>query len=293
VSAIVTDNHLLTAALDLAGHGMHVFPLKPGSKVPALTHDWEARATTDPARIERCWRAGAFNIGVACGPSGLYVVDLDTPKPDTPAPEPPFDEPGIRTGADALAHLALLNAEPYPGEVMTVITGRGGEHLYFRQPEGAALRNTAGKLGYLIDTRGAGGYVVGPGSEVNGKPYRAAFLAEPAPLPAWIRRLIDPPKRPTPTGPPPRFHAPGKYADTVLSGELAKVLTAKTGTRNDTVNRVAFTLGKHIARGTLPADLVERTLIAAALRTGLSEAEAKRAIGSGLTAGKLKGGAAQ
>jgi hypothetical protein len=125
VSITTTDNHLLTAALDLAGRGFHVFPLKPNSKVPALTHDWEGRATTDPGVIERCWRTGAFNIGIACGPSGLYVLDLDTPKPDTPPPVAPFDEPGITTGADALAQLATLNAEPYPFDTLTVLTGRG------------------------------------------------------------------------------------------------------------------------------------------------------------------------
>lgn len=291
MAATITDNHLLTTALDLAGHGMHVFPLKPNSKVPALTHNWEGRATINPATIERCWATGAYNIGVACGPSGLYVLDLDTPKPDTPPPAPPFDDPSITTGADALAQLALLNAEPYPGDVMTVITGRGGEHLYFRQPESAVLRNTAGKLGYLIDTRGVGGYVVGPGSVVNGRPYRATFLAEPAPLPAWIRRLLDPPKRPTPTGPPPRYCSPSKYADAVLRSELDKVLSAKPGTRNDTLNRVAFTLGTHITRGTLPTDLVERALTEVAHRLGGDMNKSLNTINNGLSAGMQKGAA--
>jgi hypothetical protein len=171
-----------------------------------------------------------------------------------------------------------------------VATGRGGEHLYFTRPDGA-LRNTAGRLGWLIDTRGIGGYVVAPGSTVAGRPYRLTVDLAPAPLPRWLHRLLDPPRRAAPPGPPPRFHAPGKYADKVLNGELAKVLSATAGTRNDTVNRVAYTLGTHIARGTLPADLAERTLTAAALRTGLSEAEAQRTIASGLAAGRAKGGA--
>lgn len=292
MSVITTDNSLLTAALDLAGQGMHVFPLKPGSKVPALTHDWEGRATTDPQRIERCWRAGAFNIGVACGPSRLYVLDLDTPKSDTPPPPAPFDEPGVNDGADALALLAILNAEPLPFDTFAVVTGRGGMHLYFRQPEGAALRNTTGKLGWLIDTRGAGGYVVAPGSTVNGKPYRLSYRREPAALPAWIRRLIDPPKRPAPAGPPPRFRAPGRYAEKVLRSELDKVLTAKVGTRNDTLNRVAFTLGTHIARGTLPAAVVERALADVAERLAGDVNKSLDTIRSGLSAGQAKGGAA-
>lgn len=290
--ATPTDNSLLTAALELAGHGMHVFPLKPGSKVPALLKDWEGRATIDPARIERCWHTGAFNIGVACGPSGLYVLDLDTPKPDTPAPEPPFDQPGIITGADALAHLAVLSAEPLPFETFTVRTGRGGQHLFFRSPEGAQLRNTAGRLGYLIDTRGIGGYVVAPGSTVNGNPYRVIHNGEPAPLPTWIRRLIDPPKRPTPAGSSPQYRAPGRYAEAVLRGELDKILSARAGTRNDTLNRVAFILGTHVARGTLPAHVVEHALDQVAERLGGDVNKSLNTIRNALSDGQRKGGAA-
>jgi hypothetical protein len=291
VSATATDTSLLTAALDLAGRGFHVFPLKPNTKVPALKKDWEGRANADPARIERCWRTGPFNIGVACGPSGLYVLDLDTPKPDTEPPKPPFDQDGVNDGADAFALLAMLNAERFPFDTYTVTSWRGGTHLYFTRPGDAPLRNSASKLGWLIDTRGIGGYVVGPGSIVGGKPYRATRLDDPAPLPRWIRRLLQPPERPAPSGPPPKFRCPGKYADVVLRGELDKVLSAKTGTRNDTLNRVAFTLGTHIARGTLPADLVERALTDAARRTGLGETETASTIASGLAAGRQKAGA--
>lgn len=86
---------LLTAALDAAERGWHVFPLRPGDKRPALHGEsvcpgigdcagghrkWEDRATTDPDRIRRAWAHGAFNVGIATGPSGLVVIDLDMPK---------------------------------------------------------------------------------------------------------------------------------------------------------------------------------------------------------------------
>ena len=45
----------------------------------------------------------------------------------------------------------------------TVRTPSGGLHLYFTAPD-KSLGNTVGKLGRQIDTRGVGGYVVGPGS---------------------------------------------------------------------------------------------------------------------------------
>jgi len=84
---------LLAAAMAHASRGWHVFPLRPGSKQPALHGEdhcprtgpcrhghqgWEQRATTDPARIRACWVRGAWNVAIACGRSGLVVIDLDT-----------------------------------------------------------------------------------------------------------------------------------------------------------------------------------------------------------------------
>jgi hypothetical protein len=287
----IDTRSLMTAALDLAEHGMHVFPLKPDDKRPALHKEWEQRATTDPARIQRCWSAGPFNIGIACGPSGLLVVDLDTPKPDTKPPKPPFDQPGVNEGADTLAVLAEQNAEPFPWETMTVTTGRGGMHLYFQQPDSTRLGNTAGKLGWLIDTRGTGGYVVGPGSTVNGNPYRTTYTGEPATLPRWLRRLLDPPKPPPRPAPPPGYlSAPSRYAEVVLREELAKILSAPPGTRNDTLNTAAFTLGAHVAKGTMPADLAERALTQAAERLGGNVTKSLNTIRNALADGQRKGG---
>ena len=174
------------AALNAAGRGWHVFPLRPDSKRPAFPdHDerhctrrdprcrnghtgWEPRATTDTTRITRAWTRTPYNVGIACGPSRLVVVDLDTPKPgDTPPRE--WDRPGIRTGADVLAALCDEAGQPYPAATYTVSTPSGGTHLYFTAPAGAGLRNTAGALGWLVDTRAGGGYVVGAASTVNGR----------------------------------------------------------------------------------------------------------------------------
>jgi hypothetical protein len=74
-----------------------------------------------------------------------------------------------------------------------VRTGSGGTHLYFTAPAGAELRNSAGRLGWLVDTRAHGGYVVGAGSSVHRRPYSVAHDTMPATLPSWLaERLTDP-----------------------------------------------------------------------------------------------------
>src|SRR6516162_9916551 len=64
--------------LKLAREGFRVFPLKPGTKIPAI-EKWPELATTDEVQI-RQW-AGSFpgsNWGLACGKdSGVFVVDID------------------------------------------------------------------------------------------------------------------------------------------------------------------------------------------------------------------------
>ena len=95
-----------------------------------------------PGRITRAWSQAAYNIGIATGPSGLVVIDLDMPKPGEDRRRGGA-APGIGDGADVLAVLCEEAGEPFPWETFTVRTGRGGLHLYFTAPPGAALRNTA------------------------------------------------------------------------------------------------------------------------------------------------------
>ena len=83
---------------------------------------WEPRATVDPDRIRRAWSRVPYDIGIACGPSGLLVLDLDRPKPDTVWPEQ-WQVPGI---ADVFAALCLDAGQPLPVDTYTVTTGRGG-----------------------------------------------------------------------------------------------------------------------------------------------------------------------
>ncbi len=289
-----------------AERGWHVFPLRPGGKQPALHgqdrcarsgpcrnghQGWEQRATTDPGRIRECWRHGPFNVGIACGRSGLVVIDLDTPKGGA-APPPEWAKRRICDGAGVLAYLCERHGQPWPFVTFAVATPSGGTHLYFTVPPGLRLRNTAGRLGWCIDTRAAGGYVVAPGSIIAGRPYVTVTSIPPAPLPGWLAtRLAEPPVS-CPAGPlfARGVAHPGRYARAVLDRECRRVAEARHGRRNDTLNRAAFALGQLTAAGLLPTALAHAELFAAACRAGLDHDPGcgphgiDRTIRSGLTA---------
>ena len=276
---------LLDAALACAARGWHVFPVRPRAKKPPAFPGhkaddctgtdprcrgghtgWEPRATTDPGRIGRAWAATPYNIGLACGPSGLIVVDLDMPKPGE-VPPPEWAEPGITDGADVLAALCERHGQPFPCETFMVRTGRGGLHLYFTAPPGLRLGNTAGEhgrgLGWLIDTRGHGGYVVAPGSVVDlpggtGR-YEVVYDRPPAPLPDWLAALLTAPAADPPPGCRPaaagQVRDLDRYTATALRREVERVRAAVEGGRNHALNKAAFHLGQLIAAGVLPEDL--------------------------------------
>jgi hypothetical protein len=274
---------LEAAALTAAGRGWHVFPLVPNAKRPAVK-DWERRATTDPARIRAAWSASAYGIGVACGPSRLCVVDLDRPKPGE---EPPGEWriDGVHDGSDVLAVLAERAGQPYPGDTYAVRTASGGLHLYFTRPAGTELRNTAGALGWLVDTRAAGGYVVATGSTVDGHPYEVVADRPPAPLPDWISAALTRPAPVNPAAGPAASDRLPAYLRAAVAGELARVAAATRGSRNHTLYIAAIALGQLAAGGALNAKYVTAELEHAAAGVGLGQAEAVATIRSGLRAG--------
>lgn len=277
-----TASPLREQAHRLAAGGAWVFPLRPGTKTPAIPMAHRGKpgscrgecgrlghglwdATRDPAVIERWWtHCPTANIGISCGASGVIVVDLDTPKANTPAPWPPFDVDDVRDGFDALAVLAEQACAVLPTNTLEVRTGRGGTHLYFRMPENVALGNTTGRphsgLGWLIDTRGVGGCIVAPGSIVNGSPYTVIHAAAPAPLPRWLLDLLNPAPKPVQPIVPPRSGKPSRYAEAVLNAVLSDLASAAPGSRNNSLNRAAYILGRHAAAGTVPADVAEAAL---------------------------------
>ncbi|WP_129782908.1 bifunctional DNA primase/polymerase [Promicromonospora panici] len=296
---------LLATALEYANRGWHVFPLTPGSKRPATPRHtatdcdhtdpwcrsghtgWEQRATTNPDRITRAWTTAAYGVGIACGPSGLLVIDTDTPKPGTAAALP-------TSGEENLASLVAAHDGATLPATWTVTTPSGGVHRYYTSEHlTTPLGNTAGRLGALIDTRGTGGYVVAPPTVTDTGRYEVTADDQAAPLPAWLVKQLTPrPAAPvSPRELRPVTHR-SAYLRAVLTSEARHVSEAAEGGRNHALFAAACCLGELIAGGSLTeADATGTLLDACAghIAAGaFTEAEAFATVRSGFRRGAAK-----
>jgi hypothetical protein len=288
---------LLAAALDYASRGWYVFPVwgshnggcacgKPNCSSPgkhpigALLLHGVLDASCDPALITSWWkRFPTANIGLACGPSGLYVVDVDAK--------------GVANGYATWATLKALHS--IDDQTPTFLTGSGGIHMLYSVPPGDTLGNTAGKLGPGLDTRGAGGYIcVPPSRHISGRLYSVDpqwNLSIPVlPLPDALRGLLTTPQAPRTYSVPPgsNGHGPPSYGAAALRAELDDLSQAVPGTRNDSLNRAAFALGQLVAGGELAQAEVEAGLLVTARGIGLDDTEAVPVIQRGLAAGSAQ-----
>ena len=132
----------------------HVFPLAPGSKQPFKGSHGLLEATLDPSQIECWWQhEPRSNIGVATGPSGLAVLDVDP-----------------KNGGEASFEALRSELGPNAFETMRQFTPSGGMHFLFA----GSIASGADVFGDGmpgLDTRGLGGYVVVAPSIVDGRPY--------------------------------------------------------------------------------------------------------------------------
>lgn len=178
------------SAVALATQGSRIFPLVPNGKTPALEGNWRKIASSNPIRVAEMWTCPVtdaeldYNIGIALDANTL-VVDVDVR--------------GDKVGAKSLAMLEAINDEMPATDV--VITPTGGEHRYFNVPGNSG--SFPKTLATDIDLKGEGGYVVGPGSEIDGKTYsyvRGGGLRGPEPAQQDGSTASDPRT--------PRAHAP-------------------------------------------------------------------------------------
>ncbi|WP_216210598.1 bifunctional DNA primase/polymerase [Amycolatopsis aidingensis] len=275
------ENPLLEWALYLAAMGWPVFPLRPLTKRQPAIKNWEHRATTDSTRIRRCWAADRWNIGLATGPAGLVVVDLDTLKDG---------ETGV-DGMTALVEVAAERGGPVP-ETYTVVTPSGGRHLYYRCPAGVCLRNTQGQVRPRVDTRAGGGYVVAPGSVTPDGGYELFDDRDPAELPGWLVQALA--ERPATANSAPvqiRSTDPSAYGSAALRGEAKRVRDAQPGRYNEVLSTAAYTIGRKVGAGLIDHATARAELLAAG-ETLIGSAhwppnlrEVTRVVDAGLTKG--------
>ena len=263
--------------MTLAEKGFHVFPLGRGSKVPRKDFTrWELRATRDPLKVAEWWkRWPGSNPGVACKPSVILVVDLDVPK-------------GNRTEDGRQVFWDLIKSLKIPWEpTRQVRTPSGGVHLYYKPPPGVFLKNSVGRLGPGVDIRAIGGYVVGPGSVVDGGRYEVEVAGPIRDLPQPLVELLGTPVVERRDPMPIRGDVSG-YAAGAMRNELGRLADAAKGTRNATLNSVAYRLGRLVGAGVIDREWVEDALLFQGVRIGLGEAECVATIRSGLNAGELR-----
>lgn len=291
------------AALAAARAGLFVFPVRVGAKIPAVK-DWEAAATRDPAQIISWWAHRPYNLGVAAGKSGLVVIDLDHGHGET-APEP---YTGCQDGREVLAELARQDGQPGPWATYAVTTPTQGLHLYFRAPAGSAYRNSAGRLGWRVDVRAHGGYIVAATSTRPEGTYRAVNRAPIAPLPGWLAARLDA-LAPTPaeadTVPLPKVVTQGRagaWVNAAVKGELDELAATPVGQgkRHAARLKAARKLGQLVGGGALSYDQALGELLAIVGRhvgvtrsadgrvTSTTRVEVERDVTDGLAYGMQK-----
>ncbi|MGY4967032.1 bifunctional DNA primase/polymerase [Streptomyces sp. 900105245] len=281
---------LLASALTAADRAWPVIPLHPRAKRPAGHPERacpgtgrcanghrtpEQRATTDHVLIHATWAMRPYNVGIATGPAGLLVIDLDTLKPEEPK--------GAPDGATSLAALCERTGQTVP-TTYRVRTARGGEHLYFTAPSGVRLKCSANRLGPHIDTRAWGGYVVAPGSTTPDGAYEVADDAPVAPLPAWLAALLTEQPKPA-TVPLAPVRTGTRAAQVALERECAVIMAATQGGpdgRNNTLHKSACKVARFVAWGDLPRHVAEQAIQGAGESTGLPPAECRTTIRSAM-----------
>ena len=265
----LADKPNLTAALDLAAAGVPVFPAGPDKR--PLLGGWQKKASTEPEHIRKWWLVYPDALpAIPVGRVGLIVIDCDR-------------HPGGHDGIKAFNRLVSTNGGNLADAPMTK-TARGGAHLFFKQPEGEALGNGRGELPDGIDVRGVGGFVIAPGAESDGKRWQSAngrpsladaFKTGTIPeLPQWLADIIRQNRQPNGNGIdeyPRNFAKTGTssssrgqaYATAALQSAAAELSATPNGKRNETLNAVAFRMGKLIARDWVDEKTVTEALLGA------------------------------
>ena len=235
-----------------------VFPVRidaAGEKRPLVKwRDGAVRGAAAARALFEQWAGVANAIGVPTGwASGLLVLDIDV--------------------KDGRPGRAWYEAERERlGETRLHRTRSGGGQMLYRMPDGTEIRNSASKLAPGVDVRGEGGYVVWPGSPG----YSVIADIEPAPLPDWlVDALVALKPKPVDLGvlagtsAADLLTAAGVMGDGTAYGlaalrrACAAIAGAEEGTKHDTLNREAYSVGGLVSGGEVKDEVAWAALDAA------------------------------
>lgn len=257
---------MLDAAMAYARDGFHVVPLfepngavcscpqgaactKPG-KHPRTEHGFKA-ASIDEAQVREWWtRWPSANIGIACGPSSIAVIDVDTK--------------GFRAWHTLEKNRAVLDGprQRSGGER----DGDSAFHHFFAHDHAANPLRNSKALGEGIDFIGDGGMIiVAPSLHASGRRYewcandRLDRKSLPL-LPVDVRERLGMPRKPQRVIETPQsaILAPNSAMRPWHAALLAQPWTREHGTRA-IVGRIIALAREHIRRN---ADNFERTYLA-------------------------------
>jgi hypothetical protein len=280
---------LLPDAVKAVQKGFHIFPVEdfgktPHTTTPPYTIKWSDVATNDLNVVLRLWNQWPeANVGVACKPSGLLVVDCDIPK----------TQYALSKTKLAYMHEAfgpLVDGESVFNEVChryggdwaevestyCVSTGSGGLHYYFRWPswlQASQASIVKGVLDIRCNGGERGGYVLGEGSETTKGPYvRRSKGVDVLDAPDWLVELCKERARPSQPA-----ASPYEKGGSVNYGGLAEsVAYAQEGNRN---NCLLWAARSMCSDGATQEEAME-VLGEAARTAGLTEIETRDTIRS-------------
>lgn len=231
-------------------------------------------ASDDPARIRAMFEAArhATGYGIACGRPPHFLIGLDLDR----------DSEKDVDGVWELRRLCARKGIAVPRTVI-IRTPRGGYHAWWTGPADVKVPNRAGQLGPGIDVRGAGGYLVGPGSRGARGLYTLASDSNDVsvhPIPEQLLQLMtadkERPRRATASPANAWLMGGGRS----LVGLVRHVLDAAEGQRNNRLFWAACKAFEHAAAGQLDADAAEGALMQAAVEVGLPDKEAEATLKS-------------
>jgi hypothetical protein len=243
-----TEEHALAKALELAAQGIPCFPCST-TKSPTTPHGFKD-ACRDQEAVRVLWeRYPGRLVGVPTGESSaVNVLDIDPP-----------------AGGDewySTNHGRLPQTRVHR-------TRSGGLHLLFRHD--ASIRCSVGRIAPGVDVRACGGYVIW--WPAAGLPVLNDALL--APWPDWliwpIRTQVIRPRQ--------RVVVPDSAA---LNRLVQLVAAAQPGERNSLTFWAACRAGEMVSSGLFPARTAALVIAEAAIRAGLSPAEAERTAWSGI-----------